>query len=57
VHRGTLSTGVGDGQARTRENQTTSGSRSSDDLLEHYFLLVGKSDPVSLIALPVTRRG
>jgi hypothetical protein len=39
VHRGTLSAGVGDGQARTRENQTTSGSRSSDDLLDHYSSL------------------
>ena len=33
---GTLGTRVGDGQARTRENQTTGGSRSGDDLLDHY---------------------
>jgi hypothetical protein len=36
VHGGTLSTRVGDGQARARENQPTGGSRSSDDLLDHY---------------------
>jgi hypothetical protein len=36
VHGGTLGTGVGDGHARARENQTTSGSRSGDDLLDHY---------------------
>jgi hypothetical protein len=39
VHSGTLGTRVGDSQARTRENQTTSGSRSSDDLLDHYSSL------------------
>ena len=27
---------VGDGETRTRENQATGGSRSSDDLLDHY---------------------
>jgi hypothetical protein len=36
VHGGTLGTRVGNGQARARENQPTSGSRSSDDLLDHY---------------------
>ncbi|GAA3240617.1 hypothetical protein GCM10020256_62890 [Streptomyces thermocoprophilus] len=45
MHGGTLGTGVGDGETRTRENQTAGGSRSSDDLLDHLFLLAGKSDP------------
>jgi hypothetical protein len=43
VHGGTLGTRVGDGQARTRENQTTGGSRSSDDLLDHYSSLLAKA--------------
>ena len=33
---GTLRARVGDGHARTREHQTASDSRSSDDLLDHY---------------------
>src|SRR5689334_22377860 len=39
VHSGTLGTRIGDSQARTRENQTTGGSRSGDDLLDHYSSL------------------
>jgi hypothetical protein len=35
VHGGTLGTGVSDGHARASEHQTTGGSRSSDDLLDH----------------------
>ncbi|BBC37783.1 hypothetical protein SGFS_090770 [Streptomyces graminofaciens] len=42
MHGGTLGAGVGDGQTRTRENQTTGGSRSGDDLLEHYSSLLAK---------------
>jgi hypothetical protein len=42
VHGGTLGTRVGDGQARAGENQTTGGSRSSDDLLDHSSSLLAK---------------
>src|SRR5690606_40010899 len=47
VHGGTLGTRVGDGQARTRENQTTSGSRSSDDLLDHYSSLLAMRSKIA----------
>jgi hypothetical protein len=43
VHSGTLSARVGDGQTRTRENQATGGSRSGDDLLDHYSSLLAKA--------------
>src|ERR1041384_3702199 len=42
VRGDTLGARVGDGQARTRENQTTGGSRGSDDLLDHYSSLLAK---------------
>jgi hypothetical protein len=36
VHSGALRTGVGGGDTRTREHETTGGSNSGDDLLDHY---------------------
>jgi hypothetical protein len=40
VRGSTLSARVGGGDTRARENQSTGGSRSSDDLLDHYSSLL-----------------